>query len=99
MSKATDWKVGISSVSYEDRTNGFLPREMFEAYREGGIDCLEISVPDGCEKQIDFKKTEKLSKEYGIELWSYHLPFMTIDIAGLDKNESERALKYQIIML
>lgn len=95
MSKATDWRVGVSSASYEDRTNGFLPREMFEAYREGGIDCLEISVSDGCEKQIDFKKTVQLSKEYGIELWSYHLPFMSIDVADLDKDERERAFNYQ----
>lgn len=92
MSKATDWKVGISTVTWEDGTNGYLPREMFEAYKNGGIDCLEISLPDERHLKIDYKRTSQLSKEYGVELWSLHLPFWRIDVATLNKDEKKRGL-------
>ena len=73
--QAKNWKLGVSTCSWDHSPETLLDREMFKAYKEGGIDCLEISMRWCYYDQIDYKKAGKLSKEYGVDIWSFHLPF------------------------
>ena len=64
---------------------GSISEERFKALKESGIDAIEISLSYEDLKTFDYKETLRLSKFYGIELWSFHLPFMPfaeIDISS-----------------
>ena len=63
------FKVGLSSCGKE------LNAETFRAYAEAGIGYMEISMAAERYDDLDMKAAHALSKEYGVELWSYHLPF------------------------
>lgn len=87
--QAKEWKLGVSTCSWNETPETVLSKEMFEAYQKGGIDCLEISMNWALYDNIDYKRTERLSKEYGIELWSFHLPFQPfaeVDITSPNKS-------------
>ena len=64
---------------------GQLTAENLPLYKNAGIDCVEISYPNAetlCESEALMKA---LYKEYGIELWSIHLPFSRkLDISIFD---------------
>ena len=54
----------------------YATRATFEAYKSAGIEAMEIS--DGTVENadlIDFPALKALADEYGITLWSHHLPF------------------------
>lgn len=54
----------------------YATRATFEAFRAAGIGAMEIS--DGTMENaelIDFPALKALADEFGITLWSYHLPF------------------------
>lgn len=94
--KATDWKFGVSTCSWEQNPDTILGREMFEAYQKGGVDCLEISLKWALYDQVDYKKAGKLAKEYGVEMWSFHLPFVPfsqIVPTSFDKQVRDNTLK------
>ena len=91
--KATDWKLGVSTVVWRHKED-ILGRQMFEEYKKAGIDCLEISLNHEDYAKMDYKKTYELAKEYGVELWSYHLPFVIYDCANLDANERKALIEY-----
>ncbi len=72
-------KIGLSSCGKK------ICDGLFMEYAAAGIEAMEISV--GLEKclQFDFENTAALAKKHGIELWSFHLPFMPfsdIDISS-----------------
>ena len=74
-----------------------LTKETFQACREVGIGAIEISVFKEDYKNIDYKTVEKLSKEYGVELWSYHMPFSrswNIDISSMEKAVRQSTVEY-----
>lgn len=64
---------------------GQLTRDNLPLYKEAGIECVEISYPNVdalCESEA---LMSGLFKEYGIELWSIHLPFSRkLDISVFD---------------
>ena len=58
--------------------------ELFAAYKNAGIYGMEISLGKNAVDLLDFSEAKRLADEYGIELWSLHLPFgpfETIDIS------------------
>ncbi|MBO5374587.1 MAG: sugar phosphate isomerase/epimerase [Clostridia bacterium] len=74
------YKLGLSSCDKK------ISAELFENYKKTGIEAIEISVSsiEQCEA-LDFDLIDTLSDEFGIELWSFHLPFMPfgqIDISS-----------------
>ena len=74
------FKIGLSSCGK------IACEELFEAYRDNGILAMEMSrgSVEGCDK-TDLSLYRTLADEYGIELWSFHLPFMPfkeIDISN-----------------
>lgn len=64
--KATEWKLAHSSR---------VDREVLKAQAEAGIEAIEISLGKGMYPSLDFEKAQKDAKDFGIELWSFHLPF------------------------
>ncbi|MBE6651681.1 MAG: hypothetical protein E7613_10285 [Ruminococcaceae bacterium] len=75
-------KIGLSSCGKA------LTKELFEEYKNSGIDAMELSVGNKAQcDAFDIMSVVPLAKEYGIELWSYHLPFgpfEEIDISNPD---------------
>ncbi len=77
-------KIGLSSCGK------MLDRQLFEAYKNAGIKAMELSVGNKavCDT-FDVGSVVPLAKEFGIELWSYHLPFGPFEI--LDISQPDRA--------
>ena len=85
-------KIGLSSCGGKE-----LNEETFRNYSEAGIDAIEISrTIEGC-KTIDYKEVKRLSEKYGVQLWSFHLPFVPFDVinpASSDKKVREYTVEY-----
>lgn len=74
------YKVGLSC--------GRISEEIFQRLKDSGIEAIEISTSYEALKTFDYKEVARLSKLYGVELWSFHLPFMPfekIDISSKDE--------------
>lgn len=65
------FKIGLTSKS-----NPFSD-ELFRSFAEAGIRVMEISNCSEGYDAIDFDNVKRLADEYGVTLWSFHLPFKT----------------------
>ncbi|MBQ9162442.1 MAG: sugar phosphate isomerase/epimerase [Clostridia bacterium] len=63
------YKVGLSSSGFALTDNNF------KALNQSGIGAIEISMPSELYGSINYRELAELSKRYGVDLWSYHLPF------------------------
>ena len=74
-----------------------LNEETFINLKNAGIDCIEISFRPENIDSLNYQQVKELSKKYGVELWSFHLPFWwigaTIDAASHDKSVRDFSLK------
>ena len=69
------FKIGLSSC-------GKYPTEdLFFSMAESGIYEIELSFPTYEHDKYDLLLAKKNADKYGINIWSYHLPVMPIDIA------------------
>ena len=59
-----------------------IGRELFAAYRDAGIGAMEICTSWDGYADLDYPLMRALSDEYGVTLWSYHLPFNRVNISG-----------------
>lgn len=72
----------------------------FRSLSEAGIDAIEITRYAEDYPGLDYNALGKYSKEYGVELWSYHLPFysgnsgMAVNITTSDKEVREKTFDY-----
>lgn len=85
-------RLGASSFAV-----GVPDRSAFCAYAQAGIGTMEVSVPADKYDDIDWNKLQEYAKEFGIELWSMHLPFQpfeTIDISSGDCDVRRYTLEY-----
>ena len=77
------YRIGLSSCSKE------MNEELFAGFQRAGITAMEISQKlEDCEA-CDLEQVKKWADQYGVELWSYHLPFApfeVIDISSLDES-------------
>ncbi len=85
-------KVGLS-------TNGIEHDErLFEGLSRAGIFDVEISRSYQDETEnIDYKKLKELSEAFGINLWSFHLPFahdVSLCIESLNKEVRDFSLRF-----
>lgn len=78
------YKIGLSTFC----NAGIIDRQLFEAYRNAGIEAMEISAPSDAYENINYEQLEKLSLQTGIELWSYHLPFGPFDKIDISNRET-----------
>lgn len=63
------YKIGLSTCSK------IINEELFASYKEAGITEMEISLPRLGEYDFDYDAAKNFAEKYGINLWSYHLPF------------------------
>ena len=76
-------KVGLSQCGNRD-----LSEAQLSAYREGGIEALELSCALQPADAGDLAEARRNAERIGIELWTAHLPFSPfhyLNIASLDK--------------
>lgn len=86
-------KIGISTCGGKEINDKFL-----EACRETGIDCLEIALHRDLYADYNYKNARMLADKYGVELWSFHLPFSpfaTNDISSTNEETRSGSVKYQ----
>lgn len=77
--------IGLSSCGK------ILNEALFRAYRESGISHMEISPKTEAYDTLDYKSIAAWAKEYGVTLWSFHLPFLPFDRLELSKNSLNKA--------
>lgn len=78
------YRIGVSTPCRIDE-------EMFRLYSKAGITHMEVSVSKELSDELDFAKLLEWSKKYGVELYSFHLPFWPfaeIDISNPDIAEA-----------
>ena len=78
-------------------TPDFINEQLFCDMKNAGITDMEISVSKELSEKLDYDKIKEWSEKYGINLWSFHLPFWPfseIDISKLEiAKESVEYLK------
>lgn len=86
------YRIGLSTtggkIFYSEDDLRINPK-FFENCAKAGIDVIEVSNVYEQTINFDYKSLKKYADEYGVELWSYHLPFKPfdiIDISNDDKN-------------
>lgn len=81
-------KIGVSSAGKK------INEELFVDYANNGVEAVEISPGWVDYKHLDYKALKDWSEKYGVELWSYHMPFQTTDIANTDRAWRLCSLEY-----
>lgn len=79
-------KIGMSSCGKT------VDEALFAQYKEAGIELMEISMRPEMYDLLDSKETLALSCKYGVELWSYHLPFSPFEVLDISAAEEEKRL-------
>ena len=69
------YKIGLSSCGK------VLNEQLFADYAKAGIGAMEISPNWPDYKYLNYKELAAWSKKYGVEIWSYHLPFQSVDLS------------------
>ncbi len=57
--------------------------DLLAAYKNAGISGMEISLNKQDTDALDFPAVRALADEYGIELWSVHLPFWPFEVIDI----------------
>ena len=72
------------------------PEVCFRGLAETGIGTVELSFStrELCD-DLDWKQHGDLARTYGIELWSYHLPFGELDLSNPDTELRSSVVQYQ----
>lgn len=78
------YKIGMSACCGE-----VINENMFMEYSKAGVDSMEISTALENYENLNYKELLKFSEKYGVELWSYHLPFASVDLIDLSSLNSE----------
>lgn len=83
------YKIGLSTTASK-HTPGF-----FKACREAGVEVIEISRGKDEIDALDYDALKELSCEYGLKIWSFHLPFYPFEQIDISKASlSDDSVKY-----
>lgn len=74
-------KVGLSTCSKA------IDADLFAAYSKSGISDMELS--EYSYDNFDYNAVKKLAKEYAVNLWSLHLPFVPFDRLEISTHDKE----------
>ena len=77
-------QVGMSSAAGFRFSDGDF-RELAQAK----INNIEISLPFDAYDGFNYQEADRLSRTYGVRLWSYHLPFSRLDVLDIASHDSE----------
>lgn len=71
-----------------------LTKELFQAYRDAGIEVAEIAVTRDEYPELDYPAIAEMAGEAGVELRSFHLPFASYtNIASPDEEVRREAVR------
>lgn len=83
------YKIGLSSCGKT------INEELFAAYAAAGIDVMEISPGMDAYASLNYEEMAALSRKYGVEIRSFHLPFMPFDKIDISRPElAEASIAY-----
>ncbi len=74
-----DWKLGLSTNSKQ------VEEALFAAYAQSGITAMEVSLHKLRLEEIDFDRIRAWADRYGVELWSFHLPYAPFERIDISK--------------
>ena len=76
-------------------TPGYINEQLFADCNAAGIKHLEISVNRWASEALDFNELKAWSEKYGVNLWSFHLPFYPFaDIEISKEDMAEKSISY-----
>lgn len=82
------FKIGLSTATK-------ITEELFASYKKAGIECMEVSRGKEETDVFDYGKIKEWSEKYGIELYSFHLPFMPFGVLDISNpNLAESTIEY-----
>jgi sugar phosphate isomerase/epimerase len=82
------FKIGLSTATK-------ITEELFASYKRAGIECMEVSRGKEETDAYDYDKIKEWSEKYGIELYSFHLPFMPFGVLDISNpNLAESTIEY-----
>lgn len=82
------YSIGVSTPKAIDE-------EMFRLYKESSIAQMEVSVSKEESEALNYDKLLEWSKKYGVELYSFHLPFMPFDDIDISRPDiAEKSVEY-----
>ena len=84
-------KVGFSCGARFDRN-------IAERLAESGVKSVEVALHHKLPANFDYMDFQRVADEYGIELWSMHLPFVNatpFDFSSLDAEVRRASLEYE----
>jgi len=61
----------------------------FRELAKSQINYIEVSLPFDAYDAFDYREAERLSRDHGVKLWSYHLPFSRLDVLDIASHDSE----------
>ena len=73
------YKIGISTCSAR------LDENLFADSKRAGVQAMEISFGHMTPEPLDYAEIKRLADQYGIELWSYHLPYGPFSILDMSR--------------
>ena len=77
------FKIGLSTTGKQ------ITPELFENYQKAGIEYMEVSRPQDEYLTMDYSQLPKYANEYGIKLWTFHLPFKPFDEIDISTSDNE----------
>lgn len=78
------YEIGLSSAGK------VMDEQLFAAYRDAGLSCMEISRDLYGFEKVDFADVKQLADRYGIRLRSLHLPFDPFHILDPSSADGEK---------
>lgn len=82
-------RVGLSTCGK------LIDENLFREYHLAGISDMEISTAHDKYARLDYQKLLEWSKQYEVNLWSYHLPFIPFEEIDISRKSLQRqSLEY-----
>ena len=77
-----------------------INEDLFRAYAESGIACMELSHEKRIIDNLDYTEIASLSKKYGVRLWSLHLPFCPFEELDVSNPEiADQTVRYYVELI
>lgn len=75
------YRIGLSTTASANT------EELFKACANAGVEVVEISRPKTEVDALDYDSLKSISEKYGVEIWSFHLPFYPFSEIDISKPE------------
>ncbi len=84
------YKIGLST----DGGKELLGKAFLQECKDNNIACVEIACPVDMIFTFDYETFCRDAKDYGVTVWSFHLPFLEHDISNLNEEARNNTVDY-----